>query len=55
MIGAGSLQISRQGERTIERLLSASITCRLQKRSLYAYLTDVLTASITGDPIPALT
>jgi transposase len=45
---------SEQGERTIERLLSASITCRLQKRSLFAYLTDVLHASIRGDPIPAL-
>jgi transposase len=45
---------SDQGERTIERLLSASLTCRLQKRSLFAYLTDVLTASIRGDPIPAL-
>src|SRR5438876_10185875 len=45
---------SEQGERTIERLLSASITCRLQKRSLFAYLTDVLTANIRGDPIPAL-
>jgi transposase len=45
---------SEQGERTIERLLSASVTCRLQRRSLFAYLTDVLTASIRGDPIPAL-
>jgi len=45
---------SEQGERTIERLLSASITCRLQKRSLFAYLADVLTARIRGDPIPAL-
>jgi transposase len=45
---------SDQGERTIERLLSASITCRLQKRSLFAYLTDALTARIRGDPIPAL-
>jgi transposase len=45
---------SEQGERTIERLLSASITCRLQRRSLFAYLTDVLGASIRGDPIPAL-
>jgi transposase len=45
---------SEQGERTIERLLSASITSRLQKRSLFAYLTSVLTASIRGDPIPAL-
>jgi len=45
---------SDEGERTIERLLSASITCRLQKRSLFSYLTDVLTANIRGDPIPAL-
>jgi transposase len=45
---------SEHGERTIERLLSASVTCRLQKRSLFAYLSSVLTASIRGDPIPAL-
>jgi transposase len=45
---------SEQGERTIERLLSASLTCRLQRRSLFAYLTDVLTANTRGDPIPAL-
>jgi hypothetical protein len=46
---------SGQGERTIERLLTASITCRLQRRSLFAYLTDVLAAQIRGDPIPLLT
>jgi transposase len=46
---------SDQGERTTERLLSASITCRLQGRSLFAYLTDVQSASIRGDPIPLLT
>jgi transposase len=45
---------SEHGERTIERLLSASITCRLQQRSLFAYLADVLSASIRGDPIPLL-
>jgi transposase len=45
---------SEQGERTIERLLSASVTCRLQERSLFAYLTDVLCARVRGDPIPAL-
>jgi transposase len=45
---------SEPGERTIERLLSASVTCRLQRRSLFAYLADVLTARIRGDPIPAL-
>jgi transposase len=45
---------SEHGERTTERLLSASITCRLQRRSLFAYLADVLSANIRGDPIPAL-
>jgi transposase len=45
---------SEHGERTIERLLSASLTCRLQQRSLFAYLTDVLSATTRGDPIPAL-
>ena len=45
---------SDQGERTIERLLSASITCRLRKQSLYAYLTQALTAHARGDPIPTL-
>jgi transposase len=46
---------SDRGERTIERLLSASVTCRLQGRSLFAYLADVLTAKARGDPIPLLT
>jgi transposase len=45
---------SNQGEHTIERLLSASITCRLQKRSLFAYLTELLTNRARGDPAPAL-
>lgn len=45
---------SAQGERSIERLLSASVTCRLQGRSLFAYLTDLLIARIRGDPIPVL-
>jgi hypothetical protein len=46
---------SEEGERTIERLLSASVTCRLQGRSLFAYLSEVLAARICGDPIPSLT
>jgi transposase len=45
---------SDQGERTIERLLSPSVTCRLRKQSLYAYLTEVITAYARGDPIPSL-
>jgi transposase len=46
---------THDGERFIERALSASVTCRLQKRSLFAYLTDLLTAHARGDPLPALT
>jgi transposase len=45
---------SDRGERSIERLLSASITCRLRKQSLHLYLTQVITAHARGDPIPAL-
>jgi transposase len=45
---------SEAGERRIERLLSASITCRLQHRSLFAYLTDLLAAHARGDPTPSL-
>jgi transposase len=45
---------SEQGERSIERLLSASVTCRLRQQSLFAYLTEVITAHARGDPVPAL-
>ena len=45
---------SQGGERTIERLLSVDQTCRLQRRSLYAYLAPVLNAKARGDPIPTL-
>ena len=46
---------SEAGEHRIERLLSASITCRLQRRSLFAYLAEVLAAHARGDPAPTLT
>src|SRR5450759_4192385 len=45
---------SAQGERTIERLLSSSVTFRLQGRSLFLYLIDVLAAYIRCFPIPLL-
>jgi transposase len=45
---------SEQGERRIERLLSASTSCRLQRRSLVEYLTDLLTAHARDDPVPLL-
>jgi len=45
---------SDDGERFIERALSASVTCRLQGRSLFAYLRELLTAHNRGDPLPTL-
>lgn len=45
---------SEDGERFIERALSASVTCRLQARSLYAYMRELLTAHARGDPLPTL-
>jgi transposase len=46
---------SQDGEQRVARLLSAHTTCRLQQRSLFAYLTDAITAHARGDPAPALT
>lgn len=46
---------SSDGERFIERALSASVTCRLQGRSLFAYLAELLGARARGDPLPTLT
>jgi len=43
------------GELRTARLLSAHTTCRLQRRSLFVYLTDALSASARGDPVPLLT
>jgi transposase len=45
---------SEGGERRIERLLSASVTCRLQGRSLFAYMSELLAAHARGDPVPLL-
>ncbi|MCA1700679.1 MAG: IS66 family transposase [Actinobacteria bacterium] len=45
---------SRDGERFLERALSASVTCRLQRRSLYTYLSELLIAHPRGDPLPTL-
>ncbi len=42
------------GEQFVERALSASVTCRLQGRSLYTYLSELLTAHPRGDPLPTL-
>jgi transposase len=45
---------SETGERRIERLLSASTTCRLQRRSLFEYLSELLIANARGHPLPRL-
>ena len=46
---------SENGERFAERALSAAATCRLQRRSLFTYLSELITAHTRGDPFPALT
>jgi len=46
---------SERGELRTSRLLSAHTTCRLQRRSLFAYLTDAIVAHARGDPVPLLT
>jgi transposase len=45
---------SEDGERFAERALSAVATCRLQRRSLFTYLSELLIAHTRGDPFPAL-
>ena len=45
---------SEDGERFAERSLSAAGTCRLQHRSLFTYLSELITAHNRGDPFPAL-
>jgi hypothetical protein len=46
---------SDDGERFAERALSAAATCRMQHRSLFTYLSELLAAHNRGDPFPALT
>ena len=46
---------SHDGERFAERALSAAVTCRMQHRSLFTYLSELLAAHNRGDPFPALT
>jgi hypothetical protein len=45
---------SEGGELRTSRLLSAHTSCRLQRRSLFAYLTDAIAAHARGDPVPLL-
>ncbi|MBV9196090.1 MAG: IS66 family transposase [Solirubrobacterales bacterium] len=46
---------SADGERFAERALSAAATCRLQRRSLFTSVSDLIAAHNRGDPFPALT
>lgn len=46
---------SDDGERFAARALSAAGTCRLQGRSLFHYLCDLIAAENHGDPFPLLT
>jgi transposase len=46
---------SNDGERFAERALSTAATCRQQKRSMFEFITQLLTAHTRGDPLPALT
>jgi transposase len=46
---------SDDGERFAERALSAATTCRQQRRSLFEFLAELITAHTRGDPLPALT
>jgi transposase len=46
---------SDHGERFAERALSAATTCRMQRRSLFTYLSELIAAHNRGDPFPALT
>ena len=46
---------SNTGERFAERALSAAATCRQQQRSLFEFLTELITTHTRGDPHPALT
>ena len=46
---------SDDGERFAERVLSAAATCRLQDRSLFAYLRELIAARNRGHPLPTLT
>ena len=45
---------SDAGARFVERMLSVAVTCRLQRRSLFAYLTQALEATARGQPAPSL-
>jgi len=46
---------SENGERFAERALSTTTTCRLQHRSPFTYLSELIATHNRGDPFPTLT
>jgi hypothetical protein len=53
-VSCGAQRRVTTGERFAERALSAAVTCQLQHRSLFTYLSDLITAHNRGDPFPTL-
>ena len=47
-------EVQARRRRVARRLLSAHTTCRLRRRSLFAYLTDAIAAHARGDSVPLL-
>lgn len=45
---------SAAGSRFVERILSVVTTCRQQKRNVWSFLTEAITAACAGLPAPAL-
>lgn len=45
---------SAKGSRFVERILTVSETCRLQKRNAYQYLVEAMEARFAGDSAPSL-
>ena len=45
---------SEAGSRFIERMLTISETCRLQKRPIYQWLCDAVDASLRGQTAPSI-
>ena len=46
---------SSKGSRFVERMLTITETCRLQKRSVFEYLTEAVQANFNSKPAPSLT
>jgi transposase len=45
---------SPEGSRFVERILTATTTCRLQDRNVFAFITEACQAASLGRPAPSL-